>query len=70
MINTKLINKQKGKILDARIKEGDYYIAIGRLTKQKNFDLLIRGFSNIIKSKKDEKLVIIGDGEELSKLKK
>ena len=71
VINTKLINKQKReKILDARIKEGDYYIAIGRLTKQKNFDLLIRGFSNIIKSKRDEKLVIIGDGEELSKLKK
>ena len=44
-----------------------YILGLGRLTKQKNFSLLIRAFS-LLDEQKDLQLIIIGDGEERSKL--
>jgi glycosyltransferase involved in cell wall biosynthesis len=46
-----------------------YILGLGRLTKQKNFSMLIKAF-RMIDNFNDLKLVIIGDGEEKSKLKK
>lgn len=43
-------------------------VAVGRLTKQKNFKLLINCFNEILKIKKNAKLFIIGDGEEKNNL--
>ena len=39
-------------------------IAIGRLTKQKNFKFLVNCFDEILMIKKNAKLLIIGEGEE------
>ena len=63
------------KIID-KIKEKDekdknienYYLSIGRLTKQKNFSFLIDCFKNLNLSGNNSKLVIIGEGEEYKKL--
>ena len=46
----------------------EYFLSIGRLTKQKNFLFLIKCFSKLIKDYNDLKLVIIGDGEEKIKI--
>ena len=42
----------------------DYYIAIGRIVPYKRFDLVVETFNQLGK-----KLIVIGDGDQLSKLK-
>ena len=46
----------------------DDFIAVGRLTKQKNFEFLIRSFIEVVKINNGLKLSIFGDGEEKKKL--
>ncbi len=46
----------------------NYFLAVGRLTKQKNYPYLISEFSNYLKENKKEILLIIGDGEEKDRL--
>ena len=46
----------------------DDFIAVGRLTKQKNFEFLIRNFIEVLKINNGLKLSIFGDGEEKKKL--
>ena len=59
------INKKKNEKIDEYfIKEKKYILAVGRLTKQKNFIFLIEGFKEIIKNFNYLQLIIIGDGEE------
>lgn len=60
-----LKNQQKGYNFD---NENFVIVAIGRLTKQKNFKFLINCFDQILKIKKNAKLFIIGDGEEKNNL--
>ena len=60
------LNEKKDK-LDLK---KDYFISIGRLTKQKNHILLIKLFEIILKDKKNLFLYILGDGEEKLKIKK
>ena len=48
----------------------DYILSIGRLTKQKNFSLLITAFKEIKKEYPNLKLIILGEGEERKKLEK
>ena len=68
------IQKKKNEKIDNIdfIKSGfeKFYIAIGRLTKQKNFSFLIDCFSEILKIKSNAKLLIIGDGELKDEIKK
>jgi len=45
-----------------------YILAIGRLTKQKNFIFLINSFKKISEKYKDIDLIIIGDGEDKSEI--
>jgi len=59
----KELSKKKAKY---KFKKNSYFLSIGRLTKQKNHELLINMF-NFYKLR--EKLVIIGDGELFSYLK-
>lgn len=44
-------------------------LAVGRLTKQKNFDYLIKEFHKFNSKNKDYNMLIIGDGEDKHKLK-
>jgi glycosyltransferase involved in cell wall biosynthesis len=49
-------------------KSKNNYVAIGRLTKQKNFIFLIKCFKKIIEKNIDIKLYILGEGEDRKKL--
>ena len=62
-INKNLMKKNKYNFSDKK-----YFLNIGRLTKQKNQLLLLKAFSKISNSNKDLNLVIVGEGEERSKL--
>ena len=48
----------------------DYFLSVGRFSKQKNFIYLISEFEKFVLKSKNYKLIIIGDGEEKNKLKK
>ena len=52
------------------LKNKKYIIGIGRLTKQKNFDLMINFFKKISNTYPSLNLVIIGEGENKTRLKK
>ena len=57
--------KQLGKIKNEKLHNTDeFYLAIGRFTKQKNFFFLIKCFEAIHKSDPNSKLIILGDGEQ------
>ena len=70
VINVADINIKKREIInDLRFNKNDFYLAIGRLTKQKNFLFLVKVFSKLVKNLKTRKLCILGSGEEEDKLK-
>jgi len=54
---------QQGKDSSISIHE-PFILAIGRLTKQKGFDLLIEAFKPLAEIHKDISLIIVGDGPE------
>jgi len=68
VINIKEVNNQKNNPLSNEITKNNYLLAIGRLTKQKNFDLLINAFYEFNKINNNYKLLIIGEGEEKKKI--
>ncbi len=65
-----IIKKKNEPINNFSLKKNDYFLSIGRLTKQKNFIFLIKCFSKLIDENKNIKLAIIGVGEENEKIKK
>ena len=67
-ISPSLIKKIEKKF-SQKIEYDNFYLAIGRLTKQKNFSFLINGFSKF-NFDKNNKLIIVGEGEERRKLEK
>ena len=67
----KSFNKENNNEFKSRIKQfSNYFLSVGRLTKQKNYSYLISEFANFLKYNKNEKLLIIGEGEEKQQLKK
>jgi glycosyltransferase involved in cell wall biosynthesis len=56
--------KKKEKIEGLKIKKNNLIIGIGRLTRQKNFLLLIRAFKKILVKYPNYHLILLGDGEE------
>jgi glycosyltransferase involved in cell wall biosynthesis len=64
VLDINLINQKKFlPIKDSIINNTKYILSIGRFTKQKNFEFLIKSFSKIIKKYSKLKLLIIGQGE-------
>ena len=68
IICTKDICKEMNLDKDS-IKFKNFFLAVGRLTRQKNFFFLIESFREFNRGK-NYKLLILGDGEEKEKLKK
>lgn len=64
----KEINKKKYEPIDKKFEDFNFILGIGRLTRQKNFKLLIKAFNEIQKKKSDLKLIILGEGEQRNKL--
>ena len=60
--------KKFEKIKDLNFNNKKFIVGIGRLTKQKNFALLISAFNEILKKYPNYLLIILGDGEEKLKL--
>ena len=65
------VKKKFEKIINFELKQKKIIIGIGRLAKQKNFNLLINAFHQIQKKYSEYELFILGEGEkklELTKL--
>ena len=70
IINIQKIEKLKKQKIDPYFEKNHFLVAIGRLTKQKNFKFLINCFQKLTYSQPNLKLVILGDGEEMQNLKR
>ena len=69
IINIQKIRTLKNQKIEPYFEKNDFIVAIGRLTKQKNFKFLINCFQKLSSSEPKLKLVILGDGEEMQNLK-
>lgn len=49
-------------------KSGPVFVAVGRLTHQKGFDLLLQAFARVKEKVADARLIIAGTGEQLQRL--
>ena len=71
IIDMKEYRIKKKEIFDyQKLKNKKYLIGIGRLTKQKNFELMINFFKKVSNLYPYLNLVIIGEGEDKNKLKR
>jgi len=66
IINVNEINKKTKNKIDIK----NFYLSVGRLTKQKNFMFLCEAFKNLVNKNSEIKLVIAGNGEEENNIKK
>jgi len=67
--NSIILKKKKDVSVEVKNLNKDYFLSIGRLTKQKNHTLLIDLFSHLKKIGKNHNLYILGEGEEEKFLK-
>ena len=64
------VSKIKKKIKEKNNFEfKNYFLAVGRLTKQKNFIFLCKAFQQVLAKYPDYKLLIAGEGEDGNKIK-
>ena len=70
VISPKTIVYKKNEPIEPKYVNKKIIVAIGRLTKQKNFSLLLHSFALIKKKYSDYHLLILGSGEEENKLKR
>jgi glycosyltransferase involved in cell wall biosynthesis len=66
IIDVKKTNKKKKELTTIKYKE--YFLAAGRLTRQKNFLFLCEGMKDLIRKDKKIKLLIAGEGEDREKI--
>lgn len=66
-VNEFILKSKKKFFKDVSLKN-KYFIAVGRLTKQKNFNYLINEFNEFLKVNTNYDLLIFGEGEERNKL--
>lgn len=70
IISIKNLNRQKKQKIYNEFKFNNYILSIGRLSKQKNFQFLIKAYAYLKKELKYlPKLLIIGEGEEKNNLR-
>ena len=69
IISANEIIKKSNLNIEDRFKNKKFIIGIGRLTKQKNFKLLIKAFKKIHAYEKNLNLIILGEGEKNDSLK-
>ena len=69
VLNIKFVNSQKHEKIEKRFIGIEYILGIGRLTKQKNFELLLNSFKKILVKYPKLNLIILGEGEEKYNLK-
>ena len=69
IIDMKKIEKLKIQKIEKKFNNKKFYIAIGRLTRQKNFIFLIESIKEILR-RQDFSLLILGDGEQKDILQK
>lgn len=73
VININEFNRQlkdQNNLNDIFSKNHTVFLSVGRLTRQKNFNYLIKEFHKLYIENKNCRLVILGDGEEYQNLKK
>ena len=70
VISPRAIVFKKDEPIDPKYNNKKIIVSIGRLTKQKNFSLLLNCFASIKKKHNEYHLLILGSGEEESVLKK
>jgi glycosyltransferase involved in cell wall biosynthesis len=64
ILDINIINRKKSLFIkESIIKNTEYVLSVGRFTKQKNFEFLIKSFSKISIKYPSLKLLIIGQGE-------
>ena len=63
-----ILNQKNVKSDRVNIIDEDYVVAVGRLTKQKNFKFLVKGFKKLKFYYPNLKLYILGEGEEKNQL--
>jgi len=68
IISTKEINEKKREQIEVNFKNKKFILSIGRLTKQKNFSLLLNAFVDIKKKYPEYNLLILGKGEDQTKI--
>ncbi len=64
IIVKEILDKKKEK----KVSYNNYFLSVGRLTRQKNFLFLCNAFKKIINKNKEYKLIIAGDGEEKKRI--
>jgi glycosyltransferase involved in cell wall biosynthesis len=70
IIDLRKIKKLKNQKIEKKFLKKEYFISIGRLSKQKNFLFLVKCIKDIIKFQKKYNFLILGDGEEKKSIKR
>ena len=72
IINVKEYRKKKyyQKLLPENFTNKNFFLSIGRFTKQKNYIYLVKEFAKFYQKNPNEKLLIIGNGELKNNIKK
>jgi len=70
VVDIRKIYRLKKEKIEPFLKNEEFILGVGRLTRQKNFSFLINCFFILCEENKNLKLVILGDGEEKKKLTK
>lgn len=70
IINYKNIMIDKEEIINDLPTSDQFYLSVGRLTSQKNFNFLIHNFAKNINKFNIKKLIVVGSGEEFHNLNK
>lgn len=58
-----ILNQVDERFFYSKKDRGEYFVACGRLSKQKNYPLMLSAFSEVLKVYPNEKLRIYGEGE-------